>query len=1476
MPKFRRKTPVNHFGNKGDGSASAAAYHDSTGNISTRRILRKEKKNFQRDVYEEAKREYRDNYTSAVNYEKQLADYKRGRTEYTAGYVDAVVNAYESQYMDGIDPSNVTAVATLDDVSSELNSKFRTQVKAQVEEITNINQRLADPSDFASDEHVNQVKNELRDLKLTQAKLKRLDNYDRLSIGGIYTASVTANSSLHSVTTNQYKDFCKDEVLGGTVENAQLQLAKHYNVLNHMDDMDNLNILDLGFNNKYHSAKTTESDAEHLARCQQFSADIIRNSRAMADLEDKIKANPFDAFSAETLKRLKTVNNQEGNDYMKWCSDNHKDPIVIMPRFNNLGDGAGAIEFDRPETKDSKVKVNAETLILGQLPTSVSGVSKLVKQGGNLTIAGLEDIGKKLSESSSSYQSAALDGIKTLELQKLASPTFHTKNEVMDPEHDAARALAILNNEEKSDQIFAHSKTSPADLDTAKFSANNKDNRTDLLKAKEAATVLGNVWDVQAGMTTKDFADYCKAKDYTALAAQIKQERISTSPENIAKALAPSVGYLRARKLNYEYNLCADINTELKMKAAAQTHVIDKTFETITKDLNKKNKAVVVYEGKEKEKFGQRVAKAVSRYAPTYSNLILYEYRCKKILYSSSVTIRREIADTYSWADPENEKTKSEKKAEAYNGYLTSSGLSRFFYNVRSGHFTSVSLPVFRAEFFAALYRIRPDRVIGRWLNNIGAVKWFNSVRTGFFNLMSGFKSKISNFLGARVMGFLHASGNLILDAKGYVTNMLRNGLNSLLRKGLKWSWQAIKTVFSAIATFLLGTTLGRIITVASVVIVSSVSFYANSIHGVPYDDIDSHTTYVSNSDNLIVTAEEFMLSEFEDISKAYYTYDHIQITPTKLYALYTSFYTVSDYTSTSEYAAWNASRPSTYAEFTAYKNTLNYKDLIISLPGDVTEAQIKELAILMVEKVETDYSYLPASAYNTDTVTLGVSEAEYNAFKQGGAVTKVGSQSVDTVSGLQTFVSGHLSSYDANYTYMSIVSSSARKSESTVGSMSADEAVKYCQSYGAGTIWRNTYSSDGTNYYSQSDCLAAVIKAAAVTANRYYITYTVGYLTSTTFTKNASDALVYQTGMIKTFFTDLIPSSEKDFTTIYAGSSSAFGVFTSGSPITRGVSYAVTFSNIGDLITRLTVTYSPKEVVTNKSKRTLTFSRPGSSNWLSIDMYDLYKRLGLIVCSDPTVDTCSSYTYVYDDALNDKRLAAGMSSSVIYEGGYITAINNLIGLKYAYLSAEYGDSDYSVPVYFRNILTQWPIDTDSSHNVSISQYYGYSAYQGSFHYAYDLTPTYCAGSISSHSSYLNASGITTKVVRCVIYAQGTGVVTEAYDGNCKEEHISYYGDSYSCKTGRGNYVTIRYTIYDSNNVAHYLYIRDQHMFAGSIAVKVGDTVTEGQIIGQMGSSGMSSGKHLHWAVYESDENDNDSSRTYLDGNQVLVEPFFQ
>lgn len=76
-----------------------------------------------------------------------------------------------------------------------------------------------------------------------------------------------------------------------------------------------------------------------------------------------------------------------------------------------------------------------------------------------------------------------------------------------------------------------------------------------------------------------------------------------------------------------------------------------------------------------------------------------------------------------------------------------------------------------------------------------------------------------------------------------------------------------------------------------------------------------------------------------------------------------------------------------------------------------------------------------------------------------------------------------------------------------------------------------------------------------------------------------------------------------------------------------------------------------------------------------------------------------------------------------------------------------------------------------------------------------------------------------------------------------ENDNVSCKSDSSldSCGGGYGNYVIIQhsdgtYTLYG-------------HMYADTIKVRAGDTVEQGQVIGKMGSSGKSTGAHLHFEV---------------------------
>ncbi len=87
------------------------------------------------------------------------------------------------------------------------------------------------------------------------------------------------------------------------------------------------------------------------------------------------------------------------------------------------------------------------------------------------------------------------------------------------------------------------------------------------------------------------------------------------------------------------------------------------------------------------------------------------------------------------------------------------------------------------------------------------------------------------------------------------------------------------------------------------------------------------------------------------------------------------------------------------------------------------------------------------------------------------------------------------------------------------------------------------------------------------------------------------------------------------------------------------------------------------------------------------------------------------------------------------------------------------------------------------------------------------------------------------------VYAVQSGVVTETHDG-CFDAN-THTGDQ--CGWTMGNYVRI---LHGGKIETHYY-----HMINGSIKVKKGDKVGKGQLIGNVASSGNSSGNHLHFGM---------------------------
>lgn len=132
-----------------------------------------------------------------------------------------------------------------------------------------------------------------------------------------------------------------------------------------------------------------------------------------------------------------------------------------------------------------------------------------------------------------------------------------------------------------------------------------------------------------------------------------------------------------------------------------------------------------------------------------------------------------------------------------------------------------------------------------------------------------------------------------------------------------------------------------------------------------------------------------------------------------------------------------------------------------------------------------------------------------------------------------------------------------------------------------------------------------------------------------------------------------------------------------------------------------------------------------------------------------------------------------------------------------------------------RTVSLVFPVNN----GMKIAYYYGYTAEYGGSHSGLDLHST------GNDSIYAAASG---KVV--------------AVANSCP--HISY-GRKCAHWITYGNCITIK-----GDDGRYYYY---GHLKQNSILVKNGDTVQAGQRIATMGSSGFSTGKHLHFEVRASD-----------------------
>lgn len=136
-----------------------------------------------------------------------------------------------------------------------------------------------------------------------------------------------------------------------------------------------------------------------------------------------------------------------------------------------------------------------------------------------------------------------------------------------------------------------------------------------------------------------------------------------------------------------------------------------------------------------------------------------------------------------------------------------------------------------------------------------------------------------------------------------------------------------------------------------------------------------------------------------------------------------------------------------------------------------------------------------------------------------------------------------------------------------------------------------------------------------------------------------------------------------------------------------------------------------------------------------------------------------------------------------------------------------------------------------------------------SSYYGYRIHPVY--KTLKKHNG-IDIGGTEGKA-NIIASRDGTVVYVTPNNGSCVN------GDS-SCGGGYGNHIIIQHP---DNNFTLYA-----HLYNGSINVNIGDVVTQGQVIAKMGTTGTSTGSHLHFEVRVGG-NDNASAQDPL----LFVDP---
>ena len=222
------------------------------------------------------------------------------------------------------------------------------------------------------------------------------------------------------------------------------------------------------------------------------------------------------------------------------------------------------------------------------------------------------------------------------------------------------------------------------------------------------------------------------------------------------------------------------------------------------------------------------------------------------------------------------------------------------------------------------------------------------------------------------------------------------------------------------------------------------------------------------------------------------------------------------------------------------------------------------------------------------------------------------------------------------------------------------------------------------------------------------------------------------------------------------------------------------------------------------KTPQRSTLSNPPPPRKVSLKATGAFVAIGLLLTtymlpayadSLPVADAAPNLP---DTALQSMSVPEGLAREGASRDQYLVTRTTLAGYQpYEHLADTFANNPTS--------SLQWPFQV----GVPISSWFGFRS---------------CAGCSSDHQGIDFNPGEGTP-----IQAIADGVVTEVGNPN----------------GSFGVYAMISHQVNGQNVSSLYA-----HMLQGSLALAVGDTVSKGQLVGQVGSTGQSTGPHLHFGLY--------------------------